>query len=1215
MVAKEVLRVAEENRIGISPRHLTVTVKDNPIINDVLFDLHAGELMAIMGGSGLGKTTLLNILSQRTNHTDKKLNFLGGILYRKADTDTINYSYMQQTDEFLPGLTVFETLKTQADLRMSPEVLDGAKVELINSLLDVLELNHKRDETIAAFSTHKTNLLGGEQRRVLVAIQLLSRPRVLFLDEPTTGLDTLSSLKLVQTLKRLASPEIGLTVVLLIHQPRPEIAAMFDKICLLLKGGRLIYFGLLVNLVPYFSGMGYQMAGSNHMDFIINLLVKDTTTTEKEVASEERIVELNRAWKAHQHLDEIDVPLFADNMALFKKHYPIPFWKEVVVLTKRTALLTVRDWPLLLTLNLGMAILAAITGWMFFQPDEDLAGIRTLTSSLYVMLEVVGFCPHYFELERLWLTDGVFFLREYSEGYVLVAGFVLLRRLGKLFLEDVPIGVIYGLISYFMFGLRAGGLYFGIYLTVCILINMAGMAMALVIFSLLADFVLSTLLYGALYQLQNLACGYFVNAKTMPVYVRWLKYCAYFWYAFGALMLNQYTDWMGDCEGDAAFCEQFSGNYQIEMMGFPQGWIGEPIGILVAFWVGFHIIAWVALVMRKNNIAMAKLVKNKIGVGNEGLPLTGNPDDKVLSPKDYKERDNVPLSVIVRNVTLQKGKKLTLLNDISATFAAGKISAIMGPLGGGKTTMLNYLSDRIAGRYAFQSRGDLAVEGPDGLMVIDQPTLKLISAYVTQNDLALRSTLTVRETLYFQAKLRIPVEQHHEIPDIVQRLIRDMGLVDCADTMIGLAYRKGISGGEKRRVSIAVQLLLRPKILFLDEPTLGLDLTTLANIVELLHRFADREGTTVIMTIHQPSPKLFYRFDSLLMLARGGRVVYNGPTLGIVPYFEKLGFEKSPHVGDADYLLDTIQSLPEAANTLVTSWDPHFEPLISSSIDLEPYRHKMAPFKVRIDTVCRRQMKTLVRDIDVIVSRAAQIVFLTVVHTLFFAPLRNGPGGIENRMGLIQEVLNLYFVGLLNNIAVFPTERDMFYQEYRDGVYGVTEFSISYFLNELPTEILPCIFFAVLIVFGVGLPRNAAMFFSMFCTGFMLVNTGELLGMIVNACFNHMGVATNVLTNAAILAIFMGGTMSLYMPGFFKGVNYINPMKYAVGICAKLGFPYDMEFDCGLAECAMDTGKKVLDHYNLDISLGAFFGGLIACLVVYRVLAVGLLWGRVNYLN
>ena len=110
--------------------------------------------------------------------------------------------------------------------------------------------------------------------------------------------------------------------------------------------------------------------------------------------------------------------------------------------------------------------------------------------------------------------------------------------------------------------------------------------------------------------------------------------------------------------------------------------------------------------------------------------------------------------------------------------------------------------------------------------------------------------------------------------------------------------------------------------------------------------------------------------------------------------------------------------------------------------------------------------------------------FLAIVHTLYFTPLRNTQEGISNRLGLVQEVLNLYFAGLINNITLYPFERNLFYQEYRDGIYGVTEFGLSYLINELPTEVIPCFF--GFDCFACGLPRTPQMFLQCLVLGLFL---------------------------------------------------------------------------------------------------------------------------------
>ncbi|CUM53305.1 uncharacterized protein AC631_00553 [Debaryomyces fabryi] len=1294
MIESNILQVNANDKVSLTVKDLTVGVKNSSkksddveatggsvgekkILDDVSFELQSGELMAIMGGSGSGKTTLLNTLSQRTNIKNKDLSFSGSIEYKvgeKEDTKRkVRNAYLLQTDIFLPGLTVYETLMFQADLRLPPSATKYEKEELVNSLLTTLELQPIRDETILSFSTYSTNLSGGEQRRVSLAIQLLSKPSMLFLDEPTTGLDTSSSLKLLQVLRKLSSPQYGITIILSIHQPRLEITVLFDKICLLTRGGRIVYFGSLVDSSRYFlsirdeSGRHIENKSSNFVEYIMNLSVKDTSSKEMEEITSRRIDKLVENWKSYSKTNENRSKLssnevrklFEANIKLFDKgkENRISFLQELIVLTKRTFILTYRDKASLLALNLVCLLLAIVCGWMFYKPKADLAGIRSITSSLYVMLEIIGFAFMFIEMERLWAADGTFFFREYNENCVSIPGFILSRRLGKFLLEDFPISVVFAVISYFMWGLRMsedGGShdasYFFIYFAVTLLTEFCGMATAMLSFSLAMDFSISSLILCVIYQLQNSACGYFVNAATMPVYVRWIKYLAYFWYAFGALTANQYTDWMGDCpyDKDDSRCEEYSGNYQLDLLGFPKGWITEPICILLAWVVGFYILTGLAFRFKNRDIAVAKTKQNTIGgeeeteegkeesSDNAGLQKNEKPrmeDIERTSLASTDEDINIHIQNISLSVVLQESKFMVirkeigehqLLNNVSAHFKADKVNVIMGPSGGGKTTLLNYLSNRLSKDSKFRSGGAIRLNDSQ---YITNSELSLISAYVSQQDNSLISSLTVRETLYYQAKLRISQEEHHKIPVIINTLIRTMGLNDCADTMIGSESVKGISGGEKRRVSIATQLLSKPKILFLDEPTSGLDSTTSVAVLGLLNNLAEVYGTTVIMTIHQPNEDMFNKFGSVLLLARGGRPVFNGSTASIREYLSDAGYPVPNDKNIADHILDVVsQSLDEdntitqsRINYLVNRWDTKHSSNDTNSIfvnektiDIEKYQHKKLPFFITFPVITKRQFINSVRSKDVLIARTGQTVFLTIIHTLFFAPLRNTEDGISNRLGLIQEVLNLYFVGFFNNVTLYPVERHIFYQEYKDGIYGPLEFSASYLLNELPTEIIPCLFFSVLLVFGVGLPRTPGMFFSMFFTGFASINCGESLGILVSSIFTHLGLAINILASVIVVAIFMGGTMSLYMPEFFKAWNYINPMKYAVGICAKLGFA-NQTFDCALDSCTLDTGDSVLEYYNLDINLGAYFGGLIACLIVYRLVAIGSAYARVKY--
>jgi ABC-type multidrug transport system ATPase subunit len=147
-------------------------------------------------------------------------------------------------------------------------------------------------------------------------------------------------------------------------------------------------------------------------------------------------------------------------------------------------------------------------------------------------------------------------------------------------------------------------------------------------------------------------------------------------------------------------------------------------------------------------------------------------------------------------------------------------------------------------------------------------------AYVTQEDVLL-GTLTVRETITYSANLRLPnTTRKEEIDCVVEGTIMEMGLQDCADRMVGNWHLRGISGGEKKRLSIAIEILTRPHLLFLDEPTSGLDSASAFFVIQTLRNIA-RDGRTIISSIHQPSSEVFALFDDLFLLS-GGETVYFG---------------------------------------------------------------------------------------------------------------------------------------------------------------------------------------------------------------------------------------------------------------------------------------------------------------------------------------------------
>jgi ABC-type multidrug transport system ATPase subunit len=311
--------------------------------------------------------------------------------------------------------------------------------------------------------------------------------------------------------------------------------------------------------------------------------------------------------------------------------------------------------------------------------------------------------------------------------------------------------------------------------------------------------------------------------------------------------------------------------------------------------------------------------------------------------------------------------------------------------------------------------------------VPSESVIRSVTSFVTQDDDALMPSLTVRESLKFAAGLRLPTwmtreEKNRRAEEILHR----MGLKECADNLIGSDLIKGISGGEKRRVSIAIQILTDPKVLLLDEPTSGLDAFTAMSIIELLRSLA-AEGRTLILTLHQSRSDLFTHFSQVLLLARGGYPVYAGRGETMLAHFAALGHDCPRTTNPADFVLDLItidlqQADREAVTRervqgLISSWTKTTVELvrtasqIATPAELGSLKRQMLSFRVTFPLVLHRSFLNFWRQPPLIMARVMQIPGIAIIMALFFAPLKNNYEAVQSRMGFIQEFAALYFVG------------------------------------------------------------------------------------------------------------------------------------------------------------------------------------------------------------
>lgn len=237
----------------------------------------------------------------------------------------------------------------------------------------------------------------------------------------------------------------------------------------------------------------------------------------------------------------------------------------------------------------------------------------------------------------------------------------------------------------------------------------------------------------------------------------------------------------------------------------------------------------------------------------------------------------------------------TILNGITGLVSPGEILAVLGPSGSGKSTLLNAIAGRLQGHGL---TGTILANGSR----LTKPILRR-TGFVTQDDV-LYPHLTVRETLIFCSLLRLPRSlSKEEKTAVVDSVIAELGLVKCENTIIGNGFIRGVSGGERKRVSIAHEMLVNPSLLILDEPTSGLDSTAAYRLVTTLGALAQQKGKTVVASMHQPSSRVYQMFDKVLVLSEG-QCLYFGKGSRAMRYFESVGFKPSFPMNPADFLLD-----------------------------------------------------------------------------------------------------------------------------------------------------------------------------------------------------------------------------------------------------------------------------------------------------------------------
>ncbi|KAG5320806.1 ABCG1 protein, partial [Pseudoatta argentina] len=400
----------------------------------------------------------------------------------------------------------------------------------------------------------------------------------------------------------------------------------------------------------------------------------------------------------------------------------------------------------------------------------------------------------------------------------------------------------------------------------------------------------------------------------------------------------------------------------------------------------------------------------------------------------------------VRNFSISEKE---ILHGISGEFKSGELVAIMGPSGAGKSTLLNAL----VGFTVSGVSGEVLVNGK--IRVPHSERWKRTSCYI-QQDSIIRTYITVGEAMTLAAHLKLgytisSAYKHSQVLELLEML----GLSHCYDTLCGK-----LSGGQKKRLDIALELLTNPSVLFLDEPTTGLDSSSCSQCVALMKRLAELERRTVICTIHQPSALLLEMFDSLYVVANG-YCIYRGSVSSLLPHLTSIGVHCPPYHNPADFVLEiaigeygiSLDKLVAAAETLPT--DQKTIALITS-LPEETNSIKEPPPPAGFLTQCyllyKRQLLSLKRDYSLLMARLLCHLLIGVIFGYLYMGSGYRANILANYVYLYGSLLLLVYTGKMAVTLAFPLEMRILMKEHFNRWYRLAPYYISILLIEIPFQ-------------------------------------------------------------------------------------------------------------------------------------------------------------------
>ncbi|EEF33324.1 ATP-binding cassette transporter, putative [Ricinus communis] len=1164
---------------GLSPSKKRVI----EILKDVSGIVKPSRIALLLGPPGSGKTTLLKALAGKLEdhlRVSGKVTFCGHEFSEFIAQRTC--AYISQHDLHCGEMTVRETLdfsgrclgvgtryemllelsrrEKEAGIKPDPEIdaymkataVAGQETSMITDyVLKLLGLDVCSD--IMVGDEMRRGISGGQKKRVTTGEMLVGPAKAFFMDEISTGLDSSTTFQIIKFMRQMAHI-MDVTIVISLLQPAPETYDLFDDI-ILLSEGRIVYQGPKENVLEFFEYTGFKCPERKG---VADFLQEVTSRKDQEQYWFRKdqpyryisVPEFAQAFSSfhigEQLSEDLSIPFDKSRThpaALVREKYGISNWELFKACFSREWLLMKRNSFVYIFKTTQITIMAIIAFTLFLRTEmkagqrED--GAKYFGALFYSLINVMfnGLA----ELSMTIFRLPIFFKQRDSLFYPAWA-FALPICILRIPLSLLESG-IWIILTYYTIGFAPSVsrffkqflAFFGIH------------QMGLSLFRFIAAFARTEVAantYGFLALLMIFMLGGFIISKNDIVsWLKWGYYVSPMTYGQNAIVINEFLDdrWSTPTGNPNASTVGLS---LLEERGLftTERWFWICVGALFGFSVLFNILVVVALTfLNEPNSKKAVLVddnsdneKKQFVSSSEGHSSSNNQSRKgMVLPFQ-------PLSLAFNHVNYYvdmpaemkthgvEESRLQLLRDVSGAFRPGTLTALVGVSGAGKTTLMDVLAGRKTGGYI---EGSISISGYPK----NQATFARISGYCEQNDIH-SPYVTVYESLLYSAWLRLAADVKKETRKMfVEEVMELVELNPIRNAIVGLPGVDGLSTEQRKRLTIAVELVANPSIIFMDEPTSGLDARAAAIVMRTVRNTVDT-GRTVVCTIHQPSIDIFEAFDELLLMKRGGQVIYAG-ALGrhshkLVEYFEavpgvpkiKDGYNPATWMLEISSIAVESQLGVDFADIYANSDLYQRNQELIKELSTPPPGSKDLYFPTKYSqnfvTQCKacfwKQYWSYWRNTQ---FNTIRFIMTIIIGILFGAVFWSKGDQFQKQQDLMNLLGATYaallFLGAINALAVTSVvaiERTVFYRERAAGMYSELPYAFAQVAIETIYVAIQTIFYAVIIYSMMGFDWKADKFlyFSYFI--FMCFIYYSLYGMMAVALTPGQQIAAIVMS-------------------------------------------------------------------------------------------------------